>query len=74
MIYSGSTPRLKDAAVLALDLSEERAGEDLRIPLSKLHPITGNIVSAHDGHVINAGQVDLYHADDKSFAGSTDST
>ena len=31
-IYSGSTPRLKDAAGFSVDLGEERAGEDLRIP------------------------------------------
>ncbi len=69
-IYSGSTPRLKDAAGFSVDLGEERAGEDIRIPISKLHTIHGNIVSAHDGHVINAGQVDLFNADDKSIAAS----
>jgi hypothetical protein len=68
-IYSGSTPRLKDATSFAVDLGEERAGEDLRIPISKLHTITGNIVSAHDGHVINGGQVQLEFADDHSVAG-----
>ncbi|MGA7313841.1 MAG: carboxypeptidase-like regulatory domain-containing protein [Silvibacterium sp.] len=70
MIYSGSTLRLKDAASFAVYPGEERTGEDLWIPLSKLHTITGNIVSAYDGHVINSGQVDLYNTDDKSFAGS----
>ncbi len=72
-IYSGSTPRLKDAAGFSVDLGEERAGEDLRIPISKLHTIHGNIVSAHDGHVINAGQVNLY-ADDKSIVSSANSS
>jgi hypothetical protein len=68
-IYSGSTPRLKDAASFTT-LAEECTGEDIRIPLSKLHTITGNIVSAHDGHVINAGQIYLYRTDDHSFAGA----
>ena len=45
-------------------------GEDLRFPLSKLHTITGHIVSAHDGHVINSGQVYLYNSDGKSVAGT----
>jgi len=69
-IYSGNTTRLKDAAVLSLTPGEEHDGEDLQFPLSKLHTITGHIVSAHDGHVINSGQVDLYNSDDKSVAGT----
>jgi hypothetical protein len=73
-IYSGSTLRLKDAAGFSLGLGEERAGEDLRIPISKLHTIRGNIVSAHDGHVINGGQVGLYNADDKSIAAQSNSS
>jgi hypothetical protein len=73
-IYSGSTPRLKDAAGFSLDLGEERAGEDLRIPISKLHTIHGNFVSAHDGHVVNGGQVTLYYADDKSIAAAGNSS
>jgi hypothetical protein len=73
-IYSGSTPRLKDATSVAIDLGEERTGEDLRIPISKLHTITGNIVSAHDGHVINSGQVQLLYADDHSVAGAGNSS
>ena len=69
-IYSGNTPRLKDAAVLSVILGEEYGGEDLQFPLSKLHTITGHIVSAHDGHVVNGGQVHLYNSDDKSLAGT----
>ena len=69
-IYSGNTTRLKDAAVLSLTPGEEHTGEDLQFPLSRLHTITGHIVSAHDGHVINGGQVDLYNSDDKSLAGT----
>jgi hypothetical protein len=68
-IYSGNTHRLGDAAVLSLSLGEEYQGENLQFPLSKLHNIKGHIVSAHDGHVINSGQVTLYSSDDKSLAG-----
>jgi hypothetical protein len=69
-IYSGNTTQLKDAAVLSLKPGEEHSGEDLQFPLSKLHTIAGHIVSAHDGHVINAGQVVLHNVDDKSLAGT----
>ena len=70
-IYSGNTPRLKDATVLSLGPGEEYSGEDLQFPLSKLHTITGHIISAHDGHVINSGMVLLFNGDDKSLAGTT---
>lgn len=69
-VYSGNTTRLKDATILSLTLGEEYNGEGLQFPLSKLHTIIGHIVSAHDGHVINSGQIDLYNSDDKSLAGS----
>jgi hypothetical protein len=68
-IYSGNTPRVKDAAGFTLQAREERTGEDIVIPLSKLHTIKGNIVSATDGHIVNYGVVRLDHADDHSTAG-----
>jgi len=74
IIYSGNTPRLKDAAPFSVGLREERTGEDIRIPLSKLHRVSGFIVSAHDGHTINSEAVILYSTDDKSFAGRANST
>ena len=67
-IYSGSTPRLQDSASFNIELGEERTGEDIEIPLSKFHSITGYIVSALDGHVINSGQVYLSSSDDQSVA------
>lgn len=70
-IYSGNTPRLRDAAVLSLMPGEEYSGEDLQFPIGKLHTITGHIVSAHDGHVVNTGLVELYNSDDKSLAGTS---
>jgi hypothetical protein len=74
IIYSGNTPRLKNAAPLTVGLSEERTGADIRIPMSKFHKVSGFFVSAHDGHVINSGQVLLLSADDKSMAGQANST
>ncbi|WP_162601092.1 carboxypeptidase-like regulatory domain-containing protein [Occallatibacter savannae] len=73
-IYSGSTPRKKDAAVFLLQQREERTGEDILIPMSRLHTIRGDIVSARDGHVVNAGQVDLLNADDHMFVASQNLT
>jgi hypothetical protein len=64
--YSGSGTRKRDATPFNLGANEEHSGEDITIPLTKLHTITGEIVAAHDGHVLNQGNVKLLDADDKS--------
>jgi len=63
--------RAKDAAPFTITAGEERRGEDLQIPLSRLHTVRGNLVAAHDGHVVNGGKIWLLYADDKSVAGQT---
>ena len=65
-IYSGSTPHIKDVADFTVQQREERTGEDIVIPATKLHTLKGNIVSARDGHVINCGSVLLMNASDHS--------
>jgi hypothetical protein len=57
--------RPKDAAPFSLKLGEDRHGEDIQIPLGKLHSVRGVITSAYDSHVINGGEVALYYPDDK---------
>jgi hypothetical protein len=73
-LYSGNTPHEKDAAIFTLQAREERTGEDIVIPMSKLHTIKGTIVSAHDGHMLNSGQVSLFRADDQSLVGDQNLT
>jgi hypothetical protein len=64
--YSGSATRKADAKPFTLSANDEHSGEDITIPLARLHTITGEIVAAHDGHVLNQGNVKLVDADDKS--------
>ena len=71
-VYSGNKTRTKDAEHFTLKAGEERRGEDIQIPVSKLHTVRGNIIAKHDGHVINRGFVTLLNADDKSQAGYTE--
>ena len=71
-VYSGNKTRTKDAARFTLKLGEERHGEDIQIPISKLHTVRGNIIARRDGHVINRGFVSLLNADDKSQASYTE--
>jgi hypothetical protein len=68
-IYSGGKTRRRDAAPFTLTSGEERRGEDIQIPLSRLHTVRGNVVAAHDGHVLNGGELSLLYPDDRSVAG-----
>jgi hypothetical protein len=67
-IYSGSSFRSKDARPFRLKQGEDRAGEDVEVPLNKLHNVTGIITAARDGHTVNGGTVELLYADDRSQA------
>jgi hypothetical protein len=69
-IFSGGATRQSDAKHIKLGDGEDDAGEDIVIPISKLHSITGNITQARTGRVINAGTVDLLYPDDNSKAAS----
>ncbi|HEY3703909.1 MAG TPA: carboxypeptidase-like regulatory domain-containing protein [Terracidiphilus sp.] len=67
--YSGGSARQKDAKPIAVTAGEEFGGQDLEIPLTRLHTVRGSIVGAHDGHILNGGKLSLLNADDRSEAG-----
>ncbi len=69
-VYSGNVLRQRDAASFRLKLGEERPGEDIQIPLAKLHSVAG-VIAAPDGHTVNGGSVTLVYADDKTEAMQT---
>jgi hypothetical protein len=78
VVYSGDATRKSAAASFTLSPGEERTGEDITIPLSKLHTISGVVTAAHDGHPINAGNLALMSPEDKELVAdaeiSTDGT
>jgi hypothetical protein len=70
--YSGSALRLSDAKPFKLTQGEERPGEDVSIPLSKLHRVQCALLARKDGHVLNNGSVSLLFADDRTQLGSAE--
>jgi hypothetical protein len=60
--YSGNTARRADAKPVRTTVGDETVG-DITIPISKLHTVTGELTAAHDGHLINFGQVELLDPD-----------
>jgi len=73
-IYSGGTRSLHKAQSFDLSRGDEHTGEDMRIPISRYHTVTGIIVSAHDGHTISRAQVRLLSNDGNDFVGSADTS
>ncbi len=61
--YSGDTARLRDAKPIHVDSSQEVAGANITIPVSKLHMVSGQIVQAGGGRAINGGNVALCYPD-----------
>ena len=69
MIYSGDATRKGEAVSFKLGIGEERTGEDITIPLGKLHTIGGVVTAARDGHAINSGSLDVRTSDDNETIG-----
>ncbi len=67
VVYSGDATRKSAAVSFTLSPGEERTGEDITIPLSKLHTISGVVTAARDGHPINAGNLALMSPEDKEL-------
>ena len=65
-VYSGNRFRMKEAEGFSVTQGEDRGGEDIEIPVSRLHTLRGTVIAAHDGHLINGGRVQLIYPDDKS--------
>ncbi len=70
-VYSGDALRPGSAKPFALKLGEERPGEDVVLPISKLHKVQGVVTMQRDGHVLNQATLSLVFSDDKSPAGKT---
>ena len=67
IVYSGDATRKSAAASFKLSPGEERSSEDITLPLSKLHTISGVVSAARDGHPINAGNLALMSPEDKEL-------
>lgn len=66
--YSGDTIRKDKAKTIKLEDGQLLDGEDVTIPVSKLHSITGALVDAVTGRPVNGGKVDLDFAEDGGYA------
>jgi hypothetical protein len=70
-IYFGDAVRMRDAKIVTLGTGEDRSGVDITIPISKLHSVSGTVVSERDEHPLNSGNVFLLDASDRSTLAET---
>ena len=71
-IYSGDTAHFHDAHHFTLRHGEERTGEDITIPLSRMHRVGGVVTAARDGHTVNAGSIAIIDLSDQSGVSATE--
>jgi hypothetical protein len=67
IVYSGDATRKSAASFFTLSPGEDRTGEDIVIPISKLHSVSGIVAAARDGHPVNAGHLALMTPEDKEL-------
>ena len=65
-IYSGNVFRDKDAEAIKVDAGQATDGIDITIPISRLHEISGTLLTK-EGRVISDGKVDLLFADTQEY-------
>ncbi|HEY2038626.1 MAG TPA: carboxypeptidase-like regulatory domain-containing protein, partial [Edaphobacter sp.] len=63
--YGNGTPHIDQAASFTLRGDEERTGQDITIPISKLHRVIGRVAAGPNGHFVNAASIDLISGTDK---------
>ena len=62
--YGAGTPRIDEAKPIKLLAGQELTGQDMMLPISKLHKLTGRVVAGADAHLVNAADVALITRDD----------
>jgi hypothetical protein len=69
-VYYGDTVRQRDAKTIKVVDGEQSDGNDIEIPLSKLHSVSGFLADAVSGQTVNAGKVELHDVDDDGLVAS----
>lgn len=63
--YGRGTPHQDEAKPFTLRTGDERTGEDMTLPISDLHRLTGHVAAGPDAHFVNAATLELVTRDDQ---------
>ena len=64
--YGDGTPEMGQAQSFTFRGNDERTGQDVTIPIGKLHRFTGRVAAGPSGHLVNAARVELISTTDTS--------
>ena len=70
--YGNGTPNIDQATSFTLRGDEERTGQDITIPISKLHKLLGRVAAGPNGHFVSAASIDLLSGSDKKWFSHAD--
>ncbi len=63
--YGRGTPHQDEAKPFTLVSGDERTGEDMTLPISDLHRLTGHVAAGPDAHLVNAASLELVTREDQ---------
>jgi hypothetical protein len=66
-VYSGNVVSQQEAQPLTLTAGEDHKGEDLLMPLSRLHSISGTVTARLDSALANSGSVEMHEDSENSI-------
>ncbi len=69
-VYYGDVVRQRDAKTVKVVDGEQSDGNDIEIPLSKLHSVSGFLADSVSGQTVNSGTVELHYVDDDGLVAS----
>ena len=70
--YGTGTAHLSEAKPVTLRAGQDTPGQDMIIPIAKLHKLTGQVAAGRDAHFVNAAKVSLVTREDNKELASTD--
>lgn len=70
-VYFGDGIRPRDAKSITLKDGEESNGDNITIPLSRMHSVSGSVISLESGSPVGSARVELHNRDDDALASET---
>jgi hypothetical protein len=70
--FGAGTARLDSANSVHIGNGQERAGQDMTIPISRLRQLTGRVLAGADSHPVNAANVSVLYADNGKVIATSD--
>ena len=70
--FGTGTPRIEEATSIKLGAGQARTGQDMTLPIAKLHKLSGRVLAGADSHPVNAATVAVVDRDSHKELASAD--